>query len=387
MLMGWWGWPITALGVVMAIAILLDVVLSVFHLDLSGPISTATQRVIARFMVLLSKRFRWARRNLLALIGPAAIVSTLFVWVGLFILSFALLVWPHMNGEAFSSSSGPKPLGFTDALYYSGGTGTVLGFGDITPQTPVWKILAFVEAGLGFALMTAIITYMLTVTSAVAERNALSNEVLGETDRAGDAVNHLILSFNYEDVSGLHHRLQGLLDGLQGLRARLRELPVIDLYYRSRDPSRDFEPMMRAITEMTIAGQLLCSDERAKRLYLTVEGLARATTDVMNLVVTRQMSREVLYKFQHPEPEQRDVKFLEDVRGHLVEGIGAEYLTHSAAADEAALVLAFRLRLFLKEIDRLTGWSIDHIADADRELYSWDTGFDHIEGITRVEPE
>jgi Ion channel len=387
MLMGWWGWPITALGVVMAIAILLDVVLSVFHLDLSGPISTATQRVIARFMVLLSKRFRWARRNLLALIGPAAIVSTLFVWVGLFILSFALLVWPHMNGEAFSSSSGPEPLGFTDALYYSGGTGTVLGFGDITPQTPVWKILAFVEAGLGFALMTAIITYMLTVTSAVAERNALSNEVLGETDQAGHAVNHLILSFNYEDISGLHNRLQGLLDGLQGLRARLRELPVIELYYRSRDPSRDFEPMMRAITEMTIAGQLLCSDERAKRLYLTVEGLVRATTDVMNLVVARQMSDEVLYKFQHPEPEQRDVQFLEDVRGRLVEGIGAEYLTHSAAADEAALVLAFRLRLFLKEIDRLTGWSIDHIADADRELYRWDTDFDHIGGITRVEPE
>jgi hypothetical protein len=92
-------------------------------------------------------------------------------------------------------------------------------------------------------------------------------------------------------------------------------------------------------------------------------------------------------KFQHPEPEQRDVKFLEDVRGRLVEGIGAEYLTYSAAADEAALVLAFRLRLFLKEIDRLTGWSIDHIADADRELYSWDTNFDHIEGITRVEPD
>src|SRR5918996_5548434 len=384
--MGWWGWPVTALGVVMAIAILLDVVLSVFHLDLSGPISTATQRAISRLMVLLSKRFRWARRSLLALIGPAAIVSTLFVWVGLFILSFALMVWPHMNEEAFSSTSGLEPLGFIDALYYSGGTGMVLGYGDITPQSAIWKILSFVEAGLGFALITAIITYMLTITSAVAERNALANEVLGETDRAGDAVNHLILSFNYEDVSGLHNRLQGLLDGLQGLQARLRELPVLDLYYRSRDPSRDFEPMMRAITEMAIAGQLLCSDEQAKRLYLTVEGLVRATIDVMDLVVARHMSGEVRDKFQHPEPEPRDVKFLEGIRGRLAESIGAEYLTHSAAADEAALVLAFRLRLFLKEIDRLTGWSIDHIADADRELYRWDTDFDHIEDIASKQP-
>lgn len=362
--MGWWGWPVTALGAVMAIAILLDVVLSVFHLDLSGPISTGTQRAISRLMVLLSKRFRGARRSLLALIGPAAVVSTLIVWVGLFILAFALMIWPHMNGEAFRSASSLEPLGFIDALYYSGGTGTVLGFGDITPQSPLWKILAFVESGLGFALMTAIITYMLTVTSAVAERNALANEVLGETDRAGDGVNHLILSFNYEGVSGLHDRLQGLLDGLHGLRARLRELPVIDLYYRSRDPSRDFEPMVRAIAEMTIAGQLLCSDERAKGLYITVEGLVRATTDVMSLIVARHMSGEVRDKFQRPEPEQRDMKFLEDVRGRIVEGISPEYLTDSAAADEATLALACRLRLFLKEMDRLTGWSIDHVAGA-----------------------
>jgi hypothetical protein len=113
--MGWWGWPVTALGAVMAIVTLLDVVLSVFHLDQSGPISTATQRAICRFMVLLSNWFRPARRSLLALIGPAALVATLFVWVGLFILAFAFLVWPHMNGESFSSARGLEPLGFVDA--------------------------------------------------------------------------------------------------------------------------------------------------------------------------------------------------------------------------------------------------------------------------------
>src|SRR5918992_2972437 len=145
--MGWWGWPVTALGVVMAIAILLDVVLSVFHLDLSGPISTATQRVISRLMVLLSRRFRWARRRLLALIGPAAIVSTLFVWVGLFILSFALIVWPHMYGEAFSSASGLEPLGFIDALYFSGGAGGGFGYGGISPQSAGGESFCFLLGG------------------------------------------------------------------------------------------------------------------------------------------------------------------------------------------------------------------------------------------------
>jgi hypothetical protein len=173
------------------------------------------------------------------------------------------------------------------------------------------------------------------------------------------------------------------VDGLQGLRARLHELPVIDLYYRSRDPSRDFEPMVRAIAEMTIAGQLLCSDERVKRHYLTVEGLVSATTDIMNLVIARHTSGEVHDKFQHPKPEQRDVNFLEEVRRRLVEGIGAEYLRNSAAADEVALALVCRLRLFLEETDRLTGWSIDHIADG--EIYRWDSDFDRIAGITRCD--
>jgi hypothetical protein len=140
---------------------------------------------------------------------------------------------------------------------------------------------------------------------------------------------------------------------------------VLDLYYRSRDPSRDFEPMMRAITEMAIAGQLLCSDEQAKRLYLTVEGLVRATTDVMDLVVARHMSGEVRDKFQHPEPEPRDVKFLEGIRGRLAESISTACLTNSMDGNEAALDLACRLRLFLKEMDRLTGWSIDHVAGAN----------------------
>jgi hypothetical protein len=179
------------------------------------------------------------------------------------------------------------------------------------------------------------------------------------------ASHQLGISFNYEGVSGLLHGLQGLLDGLQGLRARLRELPVMDLYYRSRDPSRDLEPMIRAIVEMTIAGQLLCSDDRAKRLYITVEGLVTATTDVMSVIVARHMYREVHHKFQRSEPDQMDVKFLEDVRRRLVEGKCFEYVGSSGEGDEAALVLACRLRLFLKEMDRLTGWGIDHLDDAD----------------------
>jgi hypothetical protein len=79
----------------------------------------------------------------------SALVATLFVWVGLFILAFALMVWPHMNGAAFSSASGLEPLGFVDALYYSGGTGTVLRFGDITPKLPSGRFSPLLRQGLG----------------------------------------------------------------------------------------------------------------------------------------------------------------------------------------------------------------------------------------------
>jgi hypothetical protein len=88
----------------------------------------------------------------------------------------------------------------------------------------------------------------------------------------------------------------------------------------------------------------------------------------MHLVVTQHVSGEVRHEFQHPEPEQKDVEFLEEVRGRLVEGISSNNLMTTGAPDEAALALACRLRLFLREMDRLTGWSIDHVGYSNAVL-------------------
>lgn len=51
----------------------------------------------------------------------------------------------------------PMPMGisrsFTESLYFSISTITTLGYGDITPNTNVGKIMASVEALLGIALL------------------------------------------------------------------------------------------------------------------------------------------------------------------------------------------------------------------------------------------
>ncbi len=118
-------------GFALGLAVLTDVFLTTMHPDLEGPIAQRLQRGVWRAALLLGRRWSARRRGLLALAGPLMTVLTFVVWVGLFILAFALLVWPFLNTY---QAEGELPGGsFIDALYYAGTTVTVLGYGDITP--------------------------------------------------------------------------------------------------------------------------------------------------------------------------------------------------------------------------------------------------------------
>ena len=64
--------------------------------------------------------------------------------------------------------------GFTGAVYYAGTALSVLGYGDITPVGSGSRILAVVVAGLGFALFTALITYLIQVISGLRVRDRLA---------------------------------------------------------------------------------------------------------------------------------------------------------------------------------------------------------------------
>src|SRR5262249_42592636 len=81
--------------------------------------------------------------------------------------SFALLQWSI--GSQLVSAQG-TPTSFVLDLYMSGTTFFTLGLGDVTPTSPVSRLLTVVEAGMGFGFLAAIISYLPVLYQAFSRR-------------------------------------------------------------------------------------------------------------------------------------------------------------------------------------------------------------------------
>ena len=105
------------------------------------------------------------RHRLLTFAGPTLLVVILLTWLLLLWIGFALITWPAL-GNSIQKSSGTTPTGFAAALYYSGFTLATLGYGEIVPQTGVFRVIAVVESLIEFTVLTLSLTYLFSVYSA-----------------------------------------------------------------------------------------------------------------------------------------------------------------------------------------------------------------------------
>lgn len=95
-------------------------------------------------------------------------VAAMSLWIAVTVLGWALVYLPALPDD-FVVASGVDVSrdDLLDALYYSGVTQTTLGFGDITPDRGLLRLLAPVQATLGFGLLTMVATWVLSVYPAL----------------------------------------------------------------------------------------------------------------------------------------------------------------------------------------------------------------------------
>ncbi|HZT42812.1 MAG TPA: potassium channel family protein [Chthonomonadaceae bacterium] len=107
---------------------------------------------------------RW--EAFLGAFGPLSLILLLIFWALCLILSFALIQWgigaPLIAPE-------PHP-GFGSYLYMSGTTFFTLGYGDVTPRTPLSRTLAVGEAGVGFGFLAIVIGYLPVIYQSFSRR-------------------------------------------------------------------------------------------------------------------------------------------------------------------------------------------------------------------------
>jgi hypothetical protein len=180
-------WLVTLIGTALVLIILRDVFHTLWHPTRHGGLS----RIVMTLLWRLSTRGRTSRRAA-GRAGPVGMVTVVATWACAVAVGWALVYWPHMP-EAFSFSGALKPSehsGPVDAMYLSLVTVATLGLGDIAPSADWVRIVAPLEALVGFALLTATVFWILGIYPALARRRALALRI-SQLRRAGPAAGHV----------------------------------------------------------------------------------------------------------------------------------------------------------------------------------------------------
>jgi len=125
------------------------------------------------------------RESFLGYFGPFSLILLLVFWAIGLIFGFALLQF----GFGEHVQLGNEPITFGILLYHSGETFFTLGYGDITPTSPLSRALAVMEAGMGFAFLGVVVGYLPVIYSSFSAREleiSLLDSRAGSPPSAGE---------------------------------------------------------------------------------------------------------------------------------------------------------------------------------------------------------
>ncbi|MGE5336027.1 MAG: potassium channel family protein [Nitrososphaerota archaeon] len=221
----------TVLGVLLIALALRDIFDVLFHPLGRGMIA----RRVVRGIAVLVRRASPRRGTLGLLAGPLSYICVVGTWAGLLVLGWALVFLPQMP-QGFHFAAGLDPAahsGFLDALYVSLVNLTSLGYGDISPASATMRVLGPVETMFGLGLLTASISWLISIYGAISRRDSLAHEV----HLARQAEERLGEKLADADPRLLEAMLAGFAEQLIRARRDLIHFPIVH-YFRTEDEER-----------------------------------------------------------------------------------------------------------------------------------------------------
>ncbi|RZU30803.1 potassium channel family protein [Blastococcus saxobsidens] len=263
-------WLITAAGAGIVLFAVRDMFHTIWHPSGQGTLSRLVILMVWRGSQLLKRRAHQS-----SVMGPVALLSVILTWGVTIVAGWTLVYWPHMaEGFSFSSSLDPAQRSdFLDSLYLSLVTVATLGYGDIVPQEPWLRLTSPLQALIGFALLTAAVSWVLQIYPALARRRTLAIR-LALLQRAGAA--RLLPA---TDSSSSATLLQSLAGDLTQIRVDLTQYAET-YYFRETDAVASLPAQLPFARELARAGRESAQEEL--RLAGTV--LAEAVQDYAHLL-------------------------------------------------------------------------------------------------------
>lgn len=237
-------------GAALILAGLADVFFSVLHYDGFGFLSSRLYNGLFDVVRFLTRQLPKKYRALgLSVAAPLMVPVTISFWILLVATGYALIYYAGMTTDNFSFSSGRLEPSLLEALYVSGTTISTLGFGDVTPLSGGYQILAVSEALIGFGLLTLAISYVVGIYGVLQQLGIISAGLHHQSQDTDDPWTILAPHFPNGEPRALETHLMELHRGLVEIYEGMRQYPIV-YYYHSRRAYRSLPYTVRAIGGM-----------------------------------------------------------------------------------------------------------------------------------------
>jgi hypothetical protein len=283
----------TLLGVVLIAVALRDIFDVLFHPLGRGMVARRVVRVVG----WLARHVPGGSGTIGLLGGPLSYVAVVATWATLLALGWALVFFPQLP-QGFHFDPGLDPAqhsGFLDALYVSLVNLTSLGYGDISPESPLLRMLGPVETMFGLGLLTASISWLISIYGAISRRDSLAHEV----HLAKEAEERLGEKLADADPALLESLLAGFAEQLIRARRDLIHFPITH-YFRTEDEERALAGLLPFLSSLV---EEAGGEERPHSLRVRAEILRMAIDDFAETLRTRlrmsgESTEEVLRHYQ-----------------------------------------------------------------------------------------
>lgn len=157
-------------GIVFFLITAMDIIKTTLSTQGGGPMTNAITRMVWQCFFIASRRR--GESKLLEYAGQCVLLLVLITWIGSLWISLFLML--ASDPGAVLNDTTKLAADKWETFYYAGFTLSTLGVGDFSASSDGWRILTSAAAFCGLTFITAAITYIVPVLSAVSLQNQLS---------------------------------------------------------------------------------------------------------------------------------------------------------------------------------------------------------------------